>query len=147
MENVNSEHREFVVDQMNEQILTIGILTWDIGQGDDNSWFLTLSPNGNEEMLLVSNKIMDEAPQHLNWQFNACKPAKNWNRKFTVYDSYMDEQYIDASEWQYVVFEAKDGKLELVIEANNIPQTDTELAETAAEQFVIREIGEKPVSC
>ena len=142
IENDRSEHRQYVVDQMNEHILSLGVLTWDIGLNDDENWFLTLSPNGNQDMLNVSQKIMAVAPEHMDWLFYASKPAKNWNRQFTVYDNALDETSIDASEWHYVIFEDDDGTLELVIEAKNISQLDFETAETAVEQFVIQEVGE-----
>lgn len=138
----NATNQEVIVEQMNEHILNWGVLTWDIGLNDDGNWFLSLSPNGNKEMLEVSQKIMDEAPEHMGWLFFASKPALTWNRQFTAYDSYMDEQFVDASEWHYVIFEEEDGTFELIIEAKNCSQWDTEFAETAAEQFVIQEVGE-----
>ena len=143
IENEDSNQREYVVEQMNEHILSHGVLTWDIGLNDDDGWFMTLSPNGNSDMLEVSQKIMDYSPDHMGWLFHSSKPAKNWNRQFTVYDSYMDEQLIDASDWHYVIFDdTDDGKLELILEAKNIPQLDPEDAESAAEKFVIQEISE-----
>lgn len=142
IENENSAHREYVIDQMNEHILSLGVLTWDIGLNDDENWFLTLSPNGNHDMLKVSQKIMIDAPEHMDWLFYASKPAKSWNRQFSIYDDNMDEAFIDASLWHYIVFEEEVGKLELVIEAKNIAHLDSEVAETAAEQFVIHELGE-----
>ncbi|MBU2018152.1 MAG: hypothetical protein KJ941_00785 [Bacteroidetes bacterium] len=142
IENPNSQHVEYVVDQMNEQVLSLGVFTWDIGLNDNEQWFLTISPNGNQNMLQVSQQIMDIAPEHMNWLFYASKPAKSWNRQFTIYDSYMDELFIDASSWHYIIFEEPDGKLELVLEAQNLPHIDPEVAETAAEQFVLQEIGE-----
>lgn len=142
IENENSLHREMVVENFNQHILGLGVLTWDVGLDDGQNWFLTLSPNGNKDMLKVSQNIMALAPEHMDWLFHSSKPAKNWNRQFTVYDSYMDEQFIDASEWQYIVFEEDDGKLEIVLEAKNIPSFDPEVLVSAAEQFLIQEIGE-----
>ncbi len=142
IENDNSVHREFVVEQLNERILSFGMLTWDIGLNEDDNWFLTLSPNGNKDILKISQSIMAEAPDHMDWIFQASKPAKNWNRQFSVYDDYLDEQLVDASNWHYLIFEDGDGKLALVLEAGNVMHLDQELAETAAEKFVIHEIGE-----
>ena len=142
IENRHSVNKDYVVAQMNELILSLGVLTWDVGLDEDERWFLTLSPNGNEDMFKISRKIMAEAPGHMDWLFYASRPAKKWNREFVVYDNNMDEQNIDASPWHYIVFEEHNGKLELVIEAKNIPQLDPETAEVAAEQFVINEVGE-----
>lgn len=142
IENEDSDNREYVVEQMNEQILGFGVLTWDLGLNDDDQWFLMLSPNGKEDMLKVSQKIMDFAPEHMSWLFYASRPAKNWDRKFTIYDDYMDEQFIDATSWNYVLFDAEEEKVELVIEAKNLTQLNAESAETAVEQFVTQEVGE-----
>jgi hypothetical protein len=142
IENDNSVHREFVVEQLNERILSFGMLTWDIGLNEDENWFLALSPNGNKDILKISQSIMAEAPEHMDWLFYSSKPAKNWNRQFSVYDDYLDEQLVDASNWHYLIFEDGDGKLALVLEAGNVMHLDQELAETAAEKFVIHEIGE-----
>lgn len=143
IENNDVKQREFVVDQLNEWILGLGVFTWDVGLDDDDRWFLMISPNGNPEMMTLGNAIMEQAPEHINWLFYAGKPAKNWNRQFCVYDDYMDEHFIDASQWHFLVFTDDDEMLELVIEAKNIPHLDPETAETAAEQFVIQEIGER----
>jgi hypothetical protein len=142
IENDNSVHREFVVEQLNERILSFGMLTWDIGLNEDDNWFLTLSPNGNKDILKISQSIMAEAPDHMDWIFHASKPAKNWNRQFSVYDDYLDEQLVDASNWHYLIFEDGDGKLALILEASNVSHLNEELTETAAEQFIIHELGE-----
>lgn len=142
IENEHSEDRNYVVDQMNEYILAHGMLTWDIGLNDDGNWFLMLSPNGNSDMLAVSEKIMELAPDHTSWIFHASRPAKNWDRTFTIYDQEMDVVEIDASDWHYLIFDDEDEKFELLFEAKNISQLDPEAAQTAAEQFVIHEIGE-----
>lgn len=144
IENKHSTHRNLVIDQMNEHILSFGILTWDLGLNDDDNWFLMLSPNGNKDMLKISQRIMEEAPQHMDWLFYATKPPKDWNRQFSVYDNYHDEQLIDASDWHYLIFEDEEGKLAIVIEAKNSAYLDKELAEISAEKFLIHEIGELP---
>jgi hypothetical protein len=142
IENEHSAHRELVIDQMNEHILGLGMLTWDMGLNVDDHWFLMLSPNGNPDMLKISQKTMAEAPQHMDWLFYSSRPAKNWNRQFTVYDELHDEQNIDASNWHYLVFDGEEDKLALILEASNVSHLNEELTETAAEQFIIHELGE-----
>lgn len=142
IENESSADREVVVDQLNEHILSIGTLTWDIGLDDTNSWFLTVSPNGDKDLFKVTKEIMSYAPDHMNWVFYSSKPAKIWDRTFGVYNTDFDVVDIDASYWHYIAFEEEDGRLELIIEARNIIHLDYETALTAANQFVIHEIGE-----
>jgi hypothetical protein len=142
IENEHSTHTDHVVDQLNEHILGLGVLTWDLGLDKENNWFFMLSPNGNPEMFEVSQAIIDEAPDHIDWLFYDSKPAKEWDRQFSIYDSNMDEKFINASEWNYVVLEDDDGMLELIIEAKNMPLFNEDDAQQAAEQFIIQEIGE-----
>lgn len=144
IENEHSTHKELVVDQMNEHILGLGMLTWDLGLNEDNNWFLMLSPNGDKEMLNVSQRIISDAPEHMDWLFYASRPPKSWNRTFKVYNASFDEVHIDASEWHYLIFEDEDEKLVLVLEAQSISHLDDELADNVGEQFVIHELGELP---
>jgi hypothetical protein len=142
LENSNSIHREGIVEQFNEYILGLGVLTWDVGVNENDKWFLMLSPNGNKEMLLISEKIMEASPGHMNWLFYSSRPAKDWNREFVIYDNDMDEQKIDASQWHYIVLEDDEGELELLIEAKNLSHLELDVSETAVEQFLIGEVGE-----
>jgi len=143
IENESSTDREYVVDQLNEHILNIGTFAWDIGLNEDNFWFLTISPNGDRDLFEISQEIMGLAPTHLDWSFYSSKPAKNWDRKFSVYNDYLDVVEVDASPWNYICFEEDDGRIELIIEAKNIQNLDSETALSAANQFVTNEIGEE----
>ena len=82
IENDNSVHREFVVEQLNERILSFGMLTWDIGLNEDDNWFLTLSPNGNKDILKISQSIMAEAPDHMDWIFKLVNLPKTGTANF-----------------------------------------------------------------
>jgi hypothetical protein len=134
--------RATVVEKMNNYILDLGLFTWDLGLNEENTWFLTISPNGDRELLEISQRIMEDAPTHLDWEFHASKPAKNWNRIFFVYNEQMDEIEIDANYWNFVATPAGDGKIILFLEAKNIQILDAETAEQAANVFLVNEIGE-----
>ncbi len=142
IENESSAGREDLVDQLNQLILNIGTFTWDIGLDDSNSWFLTISPNGDKDLFKVTRETMELAPDHMNWIFYSSKPAKKWDRKFSVYNYDFDVVEVDASPWHYVAFGEDDGSLELIIEAKNIEHLDPETALNAANNFVVSEIGE-----
>lgn len=143
IENESATEQAFVVEQLNNLILDLGMLTWDLGLDDSNNWFLTISPNGDKELFEISQKIMDDAPMHLDWILHSSKPAKDWNRTFIVFNEYMDEIEIDASDWQYVALEETDRKLKLIFEAPNLQGLDEDTAESAAHKFLVHEIGEK----
>ena len=80
---------ETLVEDLNNLILDLGAFSWEAGPGMNKTCFLTISPNENKALLDVSKSIMDAAPNLENWQFNYFKPAKNWDRKFVIYDDLM----------------------------------------------------------
>ena len=142
IQSESAKDRATVVEKMNNYILDLGLFTWDLGLNDENTWFLTISPNGDSELLEISQRIMEDAPTHLDWEFHASKPAKNWNRIFFVHNEQMDQIEIDANEWEFVATVAGDGKIMLLLEARNIQMLDIETAEQAANVFLVNEIGE-----
>ncbi len=139
----NESVANYIVENLDNLILDFGMFTWEIGPGKVKPWFLTISPNGDRDLIRVSQKIIEHAPNLDDWEFNYCKPAKDWDRKFIIYDSNMNEQNIDASNWKYVVLRNEDGMIDLILEAMNITHLDHDTARTAADIIVTSEIGEE----
>ena len=139
----NESLANYIVENLDNLILDFGMFTWEIGPGKVKPWFLTISPNGDRDLIGVSQKIIEQAPNLDDWEFNYCKPAKDWDRNFIIYDSNMNEQNIDASNWKYVMLRNEDGMIDLILEAKNITHLDHDTARTAAEIIVTSEIGEE----
>jgi len=139
----NESLANHIVENLDNLILDFGMFTWEIGPGKVKPWFLTISPNGDRDLIRVSQKIIEHAPNLDDWEFNYCKPAKDWDRKFIIYDSNMNEQNIDASNWKYVMLRNEDGMIDLILEAKNITHWDHDTARTAADIIVTSEIGEE----
>ncbi len=138
-----SPNQSYVVNQMNELILDLGVFTWDMGLNEQDNWFLMISPNGNADNLGISQQLIVEAPPHIKWQFHSSRPAKNWDRCFTVHSFDMQEMAVDASNWNLVAIDQDDNQLEIIIEAKNIGHLDPETSESAANQFLVGELGEE----
>lgn len=138
----HSPHQEFVVDGLNELILEIGMLTWEIGQDEDGSMFLIISPNRDADLLKLTKKAVSSAPSLSNWNFHFARPALAWNRVFSIYDEFMDEVEIDASEWQVSVSKNGTGLIDLTFLAPSL-RIDEQSAQTALNSFVVNEIGEE----
>lgn len=139
----NESLANYIVENLDNLILDLGMFTWEIGPDKVKPWFLTISPNGDRDLIRVSQKIIEHAPNLDDWEFNYCKPAKDWDRKFIIYDSNMNEQNIDASNWKYVMLRNEDGMIDLILEAKNITHLDHNTARTAADIIVTSEIGEE----
>lgn len=131
-----------IKEQLDNLVLDFGMLTWDLGLDDNSNWFFTLSPNGDSDLLQITEQIIAEAPTHLNWTFHASRPAKDWDRTFRIYDHEMEIQEVDASTWHYVAFLDSNNKIELVIEVGDL-QLEEEILENAVNLFLTNEIGER----
>lgn len=134
---------DFIVENLDNLILALGAFSWEIGPGNKKTWCLTISPNENKDLLKISRSIMEIAPNLDKWEFNYFKPAKDWDRKFVVYDDLMNEHAVDAASWNYVALKYPDQMIELIIEADNISHLDQETALTAVSLVVMSELGEE----
>ena len=134
--------REFVIENLNNHILSFGPLKWDLGLNDSNDWFFVISPNCDEQLLSVTSQVIELAPTFLNWEFHDSVPAKDWNRQFSVYDHEMEILHVDASNWHYVAFIAGD-KVEIIIEAPNLNDSNEETIAIISNLFLLNEIGER----
>ena len=140
---LNESGSDNIIENIDNLILDFGMFSWEIGQGKNKPWFFTISPNGDRERIKISQEIVEYAPNLDSWEFNYSKPAIDWDRKFIIYDSIMNEQHIDASNWKYVALQNKDGMIELILEATNITHLDRDTAKNGADLFVTNEIGEE----
>ncbi|HAW52422.1 MAG TPA: hypothetical protein DCX54_08880 [Flavobacteriales bacterium] len=116
---------------------------WEIGRGESRPFYLTISPNGDKDLIRLSREVIRSAPDLENWEFYYFEPARDWDRNFVLYDNNMDEQQIDASEWYVVALTNQIGVTDLILEASNIGHLDNDTAFMAADVVVITEIGEE----
>ncbi|MBL4862392.1 MAG: hypothetical protein JKY09_05175 [Crocinitomicaceae bacterium] len=143
VEQESAPFRDYIVQNLDDLILDLGMFSWAIGEGVHKKWSLTISPNGDKDLLEKSRRIIAGAPELVAWEFYFSKPAKEWDRKFVVYDDMMTEQQINASDWKYVSTQKGDGMIDLILEAENIGHLDVDTANTAADLVVLNEIGEE----
>ena len=145
IEDSNAPDREYIIENLNNHILKIATLTWDIGLDANDEWFFMTSPNGVKELLPICQRIMKEAPLFLDWKYYASKPSLDWDRTFTLYDQEMEVIDIDASNWSYILFYNDDDELEIILEASNLEGIDEDTMNSAATVFLNNEIGEKEI--
>ncbi|MFT7614597.1 MAG: hypothetical protein ACI9J3_003580 [Parvicellaceae bacterium] len=132
-----------VVEKMNELVLSFGMFTWHIEKGESKKWAFTISPNGDGELLKISREVVLEAPILSKWEFyHGKQPKTNWDRKFVIHDSELDEQEIDASAWNYVLVPIEN-QFELILEATNIGHIDDDAVIEVVDQFITYELGEE----
>ena len=143
IETESASERVYIIETLDNLVLDLGVFTWEIGPGINKPWSFTISPNGDKNLMKMSKKIIDNAPDLVDWEFNYSKPPKDWDSKFTIFDGYMTKQTINASDWKYVALQHEDGMIALILEAKNIGHLDSDTASTAANLVVLNEIGEE----
>jgi hypothetical protein len=139
----SASERAYIIEHLDNLVLDLGVFTWEIGSGINKPWSFTISPNGDKDRMKMSKRIIDNAPDLVDWEFNYSKPAKDWDRKVIVFDGFMTRQTIDASDWKYVALQHEDGMVALILEAKNIGHLDSDTASTAANLVILNEIGEE----
>lgn len=142
VQNPSHPDREYVVNGLDQHILAIGTLTWDIEVGEAKPWSLVISPNGDPELLEVSRSIMEQAPDLADWEFHPARPRKAQSLQFEAYDENMDLQPVDATPWRYVLQPAGDGQFSLVV-ATGTSRLSEETLQKAADHLVTCLIGEE----
>jgi hypothetical protein len=143
IENDSASKKDYIIEHLDNLVLDLGVFTWEIGPGINRPWSFTISPNGDKELIKKSKKIIESAPDIADWEFHYSKPAKDWNREFTIFDNFLNKQTINASNWKYVAIKHEDGMIALLLEAKDIEHLDSDTASTAANLVVLSEIGEE----
>lgn len=137
------EGRKSLARNMDNFILQFGMFTWEMGPAEGN-YYLTISPNGNEELLEVSKELVSYAPVLSRWKFYASKPKKEWDLKFKVFDDWMTGHEVDASDWEYIIEQNRAAsKIEIVIAAKSIAHLDKDTKLSAADVVVTSLVGEE----
>lgn len=143
LQNPAHPDREYVVNSLDQHILAIGMFTWDIEEGQSRPWSLVISPNSDPELLEISGDIVARAPELSDWEFHPARPRKAQPLKFQVYDEAMDLQWVDASNWRYVLIPAGDEQFSLVVETNGNTHLSEETLQKAAQHLVTCLVGEE----
>jgi hypothetical protein len=139
----SEQEQEALVQAFNNQVLALGLFTWELGRGDSRPFYFTISPNGSRELLELSRQIMEAAPSLHHWEFNYAKPAQEWDLKFRLYDEDYNERDVDASVWKFRLEEGDGRGVIVVLEAANLSHLDEETQKTATEQVVMSLLGEE----
>ncbi|MEZ5021877.1 MAG: hypothetical protein R2728_01205 [Chitinophagales bacterium] len=133
----------FLVNTLDNLVLSFGRLGWEIGHGKNKPYFLTLSPNNDRELLAVTKKIVAAAPTKKSWEFNPAKLPVDWDLKFEVYDNDFEEHTIDATSWHQVLKQRSDGSINLFLKADNIHFLDHETKMRTVDMVVTSILGEE----
>lgn len=138
----NYENTE-LLDQLDQWIYKLGDFSWEIGPGINAANALTISPNGDKNLLQSTKTIITYAKKCSGWEFYYAVPPKNWNLifDFETKDNYPVE--INAQEWEYVLLKYEDDMFEIIIKATNLNELRDDDKIIAAEILLDGVIGEE----
>jgi len=115
-------------------------LDWEVGPGQFKRNSLTISPDGDEELLPLTEHIIDRSPSIDNWEFYSTKqPKANWN----LLELTQNNISVNASEWEYVILKYDDGKIEILVKADDLKSYDKETKEIIVKIVLTNLLGEK----
>ncbi len=135
--------KNFLIEQVNNKVLDFGLFAWEIGPGRDRDFHFIISPNGSAQLLELSKTIMRSAPELPQWEFHSARPARPERLQFSLYDDYMIERSVDATDWRCALLKKLDGTVQVLVEASTIRDLDSETQQTAAEMLVTNLLGEE----
>jgi len=138
--NLNSNnYDQNILNELDKMISDWG-LVWEIGPGLLKENSLTISPNGNKDLLNETNSIISKAPKLDNREFYSAKQSKaNWHLA-----RLLDLDFeVDASNWSYVLLKYEDEKIKILLKADSLSNLDQETKELAADLVLTNLLGEK----
>ena len=121
-----------------DQTLSNWNLSWEIGPGIQSENSLSISGNGDVELSTLAKTIIGKAPTIEGWEFFNFRQTKdNWNQLE------LSNQYIEASNWEFVAIHQTSGKTKVLIKANNLNSLTLDMQIKAIEMVVLNLLGEE----
>ena len=135
----SAEFDKDLIEELDLKIVNWG-LSWEIGPGLTKKNSFTISPNGNKDLLVQTNHIIDKAPMLDDWEFYSSKqPKENWN-KAKLIDRGIE---FEATNWTYVLLQYPDDKIEILVKADNLQSLDANSKEIAVDLILTNLLGEE----
>ncbi|CAM3163146.1 hypothetical protein DRF59_11295 [Chryseobacterium flavum] len=130
------------IDLLDAEIEKIGDFSWEIGFDNRvNKNFLTISPEGDAELLKLSRTIINEAPAIEGWIFYSSKPPKQWKLIFNLLINDEKVQF-NATEWKYILYKYPDNVYDVVIQVPKSYMPYDEYFHEIGDIAVTGELGE-----
>lgn len=119
-ELLSNDTYQNLISQLDERVNNLGPISWEIGPWPNGKQFFALSPNLNPEELAFTKHIISLAPPCNGWHFLPSKPPKNWLGIWNMKNEKGLTIHVDASTWQYVLYQFDDGTFAIDIKASGI---------------------------
>lgn len=131
------------INLLDEEIGKLADFSWEIGFDNIvNKNFLTISPEGDTELLELSRTIINEAPTIEGWIFYSAKPPKQWKLIFNLLINGEKIQF-NATEWKYILYKYPDNVYDIVIKVPQFYMPYKEYFHQIGDIAVTGELGEE----
>ena len=128
--------------ELDRRVYALGCPAWEIGPGNEEGWFLALSPAGDADALALTQEIVGRAPEVPGWEFLPHRPKKNWFLQFEI-EGDKGLIQIDARSWHFVAYRYPDGVYDLVVSVGREIDLSAEDRELAVRIAVEGQLGEE----
>lgn len=109
-----------LIDELNDKILSLADLNWEIREGIEKPNMLIISAGGDNELLPISKEIIKTAPKLKDWEYCYYKPPKKWDYSLSLKNQIGFDKEINVDNWEYVLLRLDNGLFGIVIKADNI---------------------------
>lgn len=133
---------EFVVQSLNQHVVGMGKIKWEIGNPASGQFNFILSPNGDKDLLKITKKIIDTAPAVESWTFDHAYPATG-KPTLQIYDQNMEIHEVDSNPWKVVIVDLPDNHFDLTIAAENLFHLDGDTQIVAVDLILNALLGEE----
>ena len=129
--------------EVSQKVSSLGKYGWELGPGTEKRFSFVISPNGNADVLKETKEIINHAPLLSEWEFHAATPPKSWNEPVFKIRGSKGEYKIDASKWEYVLFQFPDNTFDIILRAPQIIKLNEKEKYTAAHILLQGILGEE----
>jgi hypothetical protein len=131
-----------LLGELSARVSTLGNVSWELGPGTDAENALAISPDGDPDLLPLTQRIVSMAPTLFRWEFLSARPARAVALAFSIATSGGRDISIDAQPWRYVLFRFPNETFDLVLEQNNLVAAADDDRYTAAVVLLDGLLGE-----
>ncbi len=132
----------YVVEQLDQHLLGMGKLKWQLENPRPSQFILTLSPNNERKLLAITQSIVQGANYALGWEYHHAIPVKG-TFEVDLYDNEMEIRSIVAHHWKVIPVIEPDGRYELLINAPELLELDEDTQLIAVDLMLTDVLGEE----
>jgi len=125
---------------LDEWVSGLSIPDWEIGPDHAEDQYLALSPNGDLDILKLTDIVVSRAPKISGWKFYSGRPKKNWDGKF-IWS--IHRETIDINGWKALVLRYPDNIYEIIFLAMNFDNFSENEILALIKFIAMSELGEE----